>query len=69
MKHEADAWIAGHWQDKQVRQVSSCDGTNIGRTSKVVDTTFDENGALHCKTEDGYWCPASRLEIQETSTL
>lgn len=65
MSHKADNWIASNWMNKTVKQVSSSDlnDKSIGRVSVVVETMFDENGALHCKTKDGYWCPASRLEI------
>lgn len=66
MSHQADNWIASEWMNKTVKQVPYTDGSNdeaIGRISVVVDTLFDEKGALHCKTKDGFWCPASRLEI------
>ena len=65
-KHPTDDWIAGEWVDKTVRQTSSCDGPtdkSVGRISIVTETMFDERGALHCHTQDGHWCPASRLEI------
>ena len=36
---------------------------NVGRESIVKETFFDENGALHIRTADGFWCPARLLEV------
>ena len=55
--HEADAWIVKSWMFKNVRQIES------GRIGKVEETRFDEKGALHCRTDDMIWCPASKLDI------
>jgi hypothetical protein len=70
--HSADNWISNAWLGRIVRQLTSCDGPSdaaIGRESKVVATYFDETGALHIATEDGYFCPASRLEIVDAEPL
>ena len=69
--HEADAWISAQWMNKLVRQVSASEPKyqhNVGRESKVVETFWDENGALHLRTADMYWCPASLMEIIEDTT-
>lgn len=70
MAHQANEWKAAlFWQGIRVKQI---DGLRhlIGRTGKVVETFFDEKGALHCKMEKEketdapgwFWCPASLLE-------
>ncbi len=61
--HEADKWIEGLWLNKRVTQVVACEGFEheIGRESVVVETFWDQRGQLHCKTQDGVWCPALRL--------
>lgn len=66
MTHQADKWIITNWVGKHVKQVSSCDGPTareIGRTGLVVDGFFDEKGACHVKTNEGWYCPTSRLEM------
>lgn len=63
MAHEADKWIESQWLNKQVVQVKGSDDC-IGREGKVIETFWDEKGALHCKVDD-WWCPAAFLAVQE----
>jgi len=67
MTNQADKlWIESKWMGKNVRQN---DGIShlIGRMGKVVETFWDEKGALHCKVSGGpyglFWCPADLLEF------
>ena len=55
MAHVMDKWIEKQWMGRFVKQIDS------GRMSKVVETLWDEKGALHIRTEDGYWSPAVNL--------
>ena len=41
---------------------STIDTTSC-RESTVAELFFDENGKLHIKTENGWWCPAVNLSI------
>lgn len=62
--HEANAWIASQWMGKKVEQIAGSKDC-IGRGGKVVETMWDERGALHCKMEAGndwWWCPAVLLD-------
>jgi len=62
--HEADEWIAKQWTGKLVMQTSGIPEL-VGRKGRVVETLFDEKGALHCLCardgEDAFWCSASML--------
>ncbi len=58
MAHAADPWIAEQWQDQEVKETGG-----DKRSGVVTETMFDENGALHCKVEDEWWCPAAKLEV------
>ena len=65
MAHEADTYIASQWMNKTVKQVKG-DPKLVGRAGVVVETFWDEKGALHCKIDDYetyFWAPASVLEI------
>lgn len=73
--HPANDWIASQWIGKTVRQwvetFPEREGCGKGnarsehlRTSVVTETLWDEKGALHIHTADGYWCPARLLEVQ-----
>lgn len=66
MTHQADTWIAENWMGKKVRQERGSKDC-IGREGEVVETFFDEKGALHCRmyrtSATDWWCPAALLEI------
>ena len=61
--HEADKWIASLWQDATVQQVEPVgDCKPMAGTSTVVETLFDEKGALHLHMANGYWVPARVMQ-------
>jgi hypothetical protein len=49
---------------EQVRVTDYIYQHHIGRRSKVEETLTDEKGNIHCRTEDGIWCPLSLLAIE-----
>lgn len=61
--HEADEWIAKQWMGKLVMQTGGIPEL-VGRKGCVVETLFDEKGALHCRCTGAseFWCPASMLK-------
>jgi hypothetical protein len=65
MNHEANQWITSNWLGKTVRQtavrIDTC--APMPGSSTVVDTMWDEKGALHLQMANGYWCPAAIMEI------
>jgi hypothetical protein len=68
MPHDADEWIKTKWLGKRARQLAVTApeyGHLVGRESTVDDLFFDEMGALHVHTEDGYWCPARLMSPVE----
>lgn len=59
-------WIENRFQGKLVKEVGGEHSRN--RTGRVIETMWDENGALHCRMIDdadqlGWWCPAKWLEV------
>lgn len=63
----ANSWIESLWMGKQVKQERGSDDC-IGRAGTVVETLWDENGAMHCKVQGTpddrwFWCPVFFLEI------
>lgn len=68
MAHMMDATIRKAWLGKTVKQVRDIAPAGLslcGRVSVVIDVMFDEKGACHIQTEDGYWCPANLLDEVE----
>jgi hypothetical protein len=58
-----------NWIGKRVKQ-TSCAGVEfehrVGCRGTVIDSFTDEKGNVHCQTrEDGVWCPAVYLTIEE----
>ncbi len=35
----------------------------VGRQGVVVEAFEDEKGNIHCKTDDGVWCPSFLLGV------
>lgn len=60
MNHPADSWIASKWLKQPVEQIST------GLIGKVVETCFDASGALRCRTNTGFWSPATDLRIMDS---
>lgn len=57
---EKESHIETLWMHKQVTRTKP-DG-HVGPHT-VIECFWDENGALHCKDDQGYWTPASMLEL------
>lgn len=57
-----EAYIESLWIGKSVTRTAACDPGHDG-VYTVVECFWDENGALHCKDNEGYWTPASKLEL------
>ncbi len=48
---------------EQVRCVSPEYQKFVGRKGVVVESFEDEKGNIHCKTDDGVWCPSFLLAV------
>lgn len=59
-RNEIHKIIENAWRGARVKrkQPDGHTGTHI-----VVETLWDEKGALHCKDDAGYWTPAAMLDL------
>lgn len=62
MQHKANPWIETFWLGAQVKRTMPEGHEGI---HTVVECFWDENGALHCKDDAGFWTPAAMLIVEK----